>query len=427
MSEVLKNDRAWATIFAEHQVLQKIEEHGLFEITATAINQHREARLMTKFDHKANLPRLFVDNHLTILPVTRGKYVISHFDAYKEFPENSSEIIRASLPTCIQSIDYKNITSESIALNCAYVASILADFLEEENLFPTVSGRMSAGSFSFRIMNQATKKPVKLEVSNAQLEIDGGYEGNRQLAIIEAKNFISEDFLIRQLYYPFRLWRGKLTKKVTPVFLIYSNGIFTLYEYEFQDPEDYNSLLLVKHKNYSVEPLEITLDDIVNLLQRIKITRELPVPFPQADSFRRVINLCELLDEGELSKDDITLNYAFDPRQTNYYTDAGRYLGLIQKRTEEGKIVFSLTSEGQRIMRAKFKARQLLLVETILKHKAFNDVLHCYLNLQDMPSKNDVVNIMKQADLYHIKSELTFQRRASTITGWINWILDLQR
>ena len=35
---------------------------------------------------------------------------------------------------------------------------------------------------------------------------------------------------------------------------------------------------------------------------------------------------CELLNESELTKDEITSNYDFDPRQTNYYTDAGRYL-----------------------------------------------------------------------------------------------------
>ncbi len=40
---------------------------------------------MTKFDHKVNLPTVFADNGLAILPITRGDYVISSFSAYKEF------------------------------------------------------------------------------------------------------------------------------------------------------------------------------------------------------------------------------------------------------------------------------------------------------------------------------------------------------
>ena len=57
---------------------------------------------MAKFDHTINLPRIFADNELSILPVTRGDYIISHFDAYHEFETDNSLITRVSLPTYIQ-------------------------------------------------------------------------------------------------------------------------------------------------------------------------------------------------------------------------------------------------------------------------------------------------------------------------------------
>src|SRR5699024_5416148 len=151
------------------------------------------------------------------------------------------------------SIDYENITSEAIAINCAFVSGILSDFLQEDRLFPTVSGRMSSNEFSFYINNSNINKDVKVMVSNSQVEIDGGYEGKSSLALIEAKNSISDDFLIRQLYYPFRLWNDKITKTIKPIFMVYSNGIFTLYEYEFQEPNNYNSLVLIKQKNYTLK------------------------------------------------------------------------------------------------------------------------------------------------------------------------------
>ncbi len=426
-SEITKNDKAWNHLFDRYKILDNIEHHSYFEITSTQINKFREARLMTKFDHRVNLPKLFSDNNLAILPITRGSYIISKFDAYKDFEQLNAEIIMASFPDYIDSIDYENITSEAMALNCAYVSNILADFLEDEELMPTVSGRMSSDTFSFQILNTSTHSNVAVSVANSQIEIDGGYEGIRQLTLIEAKNFISDDFIIRQLYYPYRLWYNRVSKKITPLFLVYSNGIFNLYEYQFQDLHNYNSLILVKQKNYSIEAVEINLDDIINVLNKVNIIKEPEVAFPQANSFKRVINLCELLAQNEMTKDDITFNYAFDPRQTNYYTDAGRYLGLIDKQREDNEIVFSLTKEGLRIVRSKYKLRQLNFVEFILRHNVFNKSLRLYLQRGEVPSRSEIVDIMKRSNLYKVKAEDTFQRRASTIIGWVNWILDLQR
>lgn len=425
-SEITKNDRAWNNLFDKYNIMEHVEHRGFFEIKSVQINEFREARLMTKFDHSINLPKLFSDNNLAILPVTRGSYIISKFEAYKKFEQLDNEVIRASFPEYIESIDYENITSEAMAINCAYISNIIADFLDDEELLPTVSGRMSSDCFSFNIKNISSNSNVTVNVRNSQMEIDGGFEGIRQLALIEAKNFISDDFLIRQLYYPYRLWSNTISKSITPVFLVYTNGIFNLYKYKFQDPGNYNSLILVKQKNYSIEAIDITLDEIVEVLNCIQYDDEPEIAFPQADSFKRIINLCELLSQGDMTRDEITLNYAFDPRQTNYYTDAGRYLGLVEKYRENGQIFFSLTNDGKRIIRSKYKTRQLKFVETILKHKVFAESLRLYLQQTEMPARNEIVNIMRQCKLYQVEAKSTFYRRASTIASWINWILDLQ-
>lgn len=427
VNEATKNDKAWDKLFDKYNIVQTIESNGFFEITATQINEFREARLMTKFDHRINLPKLFSINKLSILPITRGSYIISKFEAYKNFEELDDQIYRVSFPEYIESIDYENITSEAMAINCAYVSNIFTDFLGDHELLPTVSGRMSSNAFSYNIKNIGTNTNFTVNVLNSQIEIDGGFEGIRSLSLVEAKNFISDDFLIRQLYYPFRLWKNNITKKVKPIFLVYSNGIFSLYEYEFQDLNNYNSLVLVKHKNYSIEAVDISLDEILAILNRAASIEEPKIAFPQADSFKRVINLCELLSEGEKSRDEITLNYAFDPRQTNYYTDAGRYLGLINKNNNNRMPIYSLSEEGQRILRLKYKARQLKFAELILKHNVFMETLKRHLKYGEMPHKSEIVTIMKASNLYNVGAESTYERRASTVTGWVNWILELQR
>lgn len=420
-----KNDLAWEKLFDKYNIMHEIENKGFFQIESKDINEFREARLATKFDHKSNLPKLFKDNNLSILPITRGSYIISSFEAYKEFSELNTEIIRISFPYYIESIDYENITSESIAINCAFISGILSDFIQDDKLLPTVSGRMSSNEFSFYINNTNINRDVMVTVSNSQIEIDGGYEGIDSLALIEAKNSISKDFLIRQLYYPFRLWNDKIVKRVIPIFMVYSNGVFTLYEYVFEDPQNYNSLVLVKQKNYTLIQDDINLNDIKDILYNINIVEEPKIPFPQADNMKRIINLCELLYNKEMTRDEITTTYDFDPRQTNYYADAGRYLGIIEKKKEDGEIVYFLTNEGKELFKVNLKKRQLKFVELILKHNVFNKTLKEYFRLGQIPSKDSIVEIMKESNLYRLSSNSTFYRRAQTIKSWINWILEL--
>ena len=145
------NDKAWKKLFDKYHIINEIKKNGQFTISANQIKEFREPRLMTKFDHKINLPTIFAENQLAILPVTRGDYVISSFSAYKEFEQPSMDIQRISIPTHIQSLMPQFLVSEAIALNCANACGILEDFLEDEALVATVNGRMSSGEFNFNI------------------------------------------------------------------------------------------------------------------------------------------------------------------------------------------------------------------------------------------------------------------------------------
>ncbi|HIU42388.1 MAG TPA: transcriptional regulator [Candidatus Egerieicola faecale] len=417
------NDAAWEILFDKYCILDEIKQHGQFIISARQIKEFREPRLMTKFDHRVNLPQIFSENELAILPISRGDYVISSFCAYQDFEIPSSNVKRISIPAHIQSLMPQFLVSEAIVLNCANACGILSDFLEDEALVPTVSGRMSSGNFAFDINTSFGNQYVK--VSNSQIEIDAAYEGIDYLSLFEAKMDLSDDFLVRQLYYPFRVWSNRVTKTVKPVFLIFSNGVFHLYQYQFDEPHNYNSLRLVKQKNYVITT-EISLADIENLLRTTPTVLEPEISFPQANSMSRIINLIELLNEKPMTKQDITSEYAFDERQTNYYTDAGRYLDLISKGwDDDGNILFQLSSFGRHIMSLAYKERQLAIVTQILKHKAFKETLKLHLQCGEMPDTETVVQIMRQSNLYHVKAGTTYERRSSTIVGWINWILSI--
>lgn len=422
-----KTDKNWIKLFEEHEIVNKINECGHFIITSNEINKFREARLMTKFDHRKNLPVLFQEYQLSILPITRGSYIISKFDAYKSLEYNGDiETIKIPFPEEIESIDVNNIYSESTALNCAYSTGMINHFLNEDITFPTVSGRMSSSNFSFYIRNMGNNKKYVIDVSNSQIEIDGGYEGRNRLMLVEAKNSVSSDFLIRQLYYPYRLWENKINKEVIPVFMTYSNDIFSFFEFKFEDPMEYNSLVIAKQKNYVISSDRIVLDDIYDIFKKAKIIQEPKISFPQANSFERVINLLEMLMEDDRDKDYLTHTLDVHHRQTNYYTSAGMYLGLIEKKIEDGLIVYFLTQEGKKIMKLKYKQKYLAMAEKILQNPTFNKAFYIYLQQGYSPNRDEIVKIMKEFNVYNVDSETTYFRRATTVRSWLEWILGLQ-
>jgi len=416
-------DRYWSTLFQRHEILRNIEEDGFYTITSTQINQVHEARLMTKFDNRANLPAIFVQNQISILPITRGTYCLGHFDAYHDVTYADIRNINFHLPDYIESIDINNLYSESACLHCAYVSGMIDDIAQETTL-PTVSGRMSAGRFGFNIRNiRGYEYPITVE--NSQLEIDGGYESQNKLIIIEAKNFSIDDFLIRQLYYPYRLWHSKIPKEIVPVFMTYSNDVFSFFIYRFSTINEYNSLELVTQRNYVVEPEPITLDDINDVLQRVSIIPEPEIPFPQADTIERIVDLLGILFENEVTSDYITNNYAFTYRQTAYYTTAAIYLGLVERGRLGLQTSYSLTPVGRHIMGLRHKQKFLSLIHMILRHEVFNRVLRRYFDTASPVSRSDIVRIMNTCPLYHINTQNTVQRRAQTVQRWIEWILDL--
>ncbi|MGB7440869.1 MAG: hypothetical protein WA919_07365 [Coleofasciculaceae cyanobacterium] len=417
-----KNDIAWEDLFEQYKILDEVSLNETFEIDSSQINEVRESRLMAKFDHSVNLPLIFRNNRLSILPISRSRYVIGKFETYCRVDYNSNiEEISTEFPDSLESIDYTNLYSESSALNCAFNAGIIDDLIGETS-FHTLSGRMSTGTFSFSIRNIIGKES-EINVINSQCEIDAGFESKNYLVLIEAKNYTVDDFLIRQLYYPYRLWKDKVTKIVVPVLMTYSNDKFSFFVYKFENDLDYNSLSLIKQKDYIIDSEEINLSDVNNIFDTVNIVNApYNVPFPQADKLERVVDLLSLLVEKNLTKDEITENYQFDVRQTSYYTDAGRYLRLIDKYRNclTKEITFSLTKEGNALLKKRPKLKYLELIRKILEHEVFYKVFELAALEGEIPDKSKIRQVMSESDLN--LSETTIERRSTTVLRWIEWI-----
>ena len=427
-SSSTKNDAAWQALFEQYGILSRIAKEGHVEIDSATINRVRESRLMTKLDHRSNLPRIFKDHDLSILPLTRGSYVIAPFQAYQDIRyRHDAKPIRIRHRFDLESLDYRNLYSESAALNYAAATGLLAEVLGEPCEL-TISGRMSSRDFGFVIRQaQHPDHLIPIQVRNAQIEIDGGYEGQTKLALIEAKNAKCEDFLIRQMYYPYRAWAGRVSKQVVPIFMTFSNDVFSFFVYEFREEGHYNSLVLLQQKHFIVAAEPINLGDIKQLAENTPGIDEPDIPFPQADDFDKVIDLLGLLMSGELSKEDIASNYDFDKRQAFYYFAAARYLGLADNvsNTDGKESKIRLTAEGRRILTLPHKDKNLAFAQAILRHRAFGEVLRFSFKTTRQPRSDEIVRIMRKCGLYGVIAESTFRRRAQTVLRWIDWILQL--
>lgn len=423
-SKLSKNDVAWLQIFDKLKIDDKVNMDGFYKIKASQIKSitGREPRLMTKFDHKSTRPIPFRKSNLSILPDTRGTYVIGKFTAYADVDYTPLHPIKKELPEHLESFDITNITSESIALNIAHASGMIDDVIgssEYVKSILTLSGRMSSSSFNYQIKVGSGKNKSKhlLEVTKSQLEIDGSYENLDKIALIEAKNRVPEDFLVRQLYYPYRLYNNiNTSKEIVPIFFTFADDIFSFHIYEFTDLMEYSSIKKSNQIDFVLnETLNITMQEIQHISKNVEYIKE-TMTVPQANDFIRVMDMLNYLEKPR-TKEETAENYKFNQRQSDYYFNALKYLGFAERKN--GK--YTLTKSGQETQKLRnSKKRNLYVIRKILEHKPFNLILKHYDSTGGHVDLDVIINIFLQ---YGVEiNEITAKRRAQSAVGWIDWI-----
>lgn len=422
-------DSKWKEIFSEHGLEAGLQESELVSIGAKTINAYRECRLMTKFDHASTLPKVFGDCGVNILPVSRSEFILGKFNAYMGIDRVAQGPIYMPMREDLVTLpaEPERITSEQTAIACAYTAGVLADFVQVESgsLVPTLSGRMSSGEFGFHIRGGGARPSHRIQVRNAQMEIDAVFEGPEAIYLVEAKNHDCKDFIARQLYYPYRYLCGMSDrgKPVVPVFMKYVNGTYSLYRFRVNALEEYDSMECIGTAAYTFVDQRITTADMDALLQ-VPVGGEPEVPFPQADTLPRVEEILGELcksDEPLSIQDIITLNLDFSPRQADYYINAGKYLGLFQKAGD--RVVYP-TSSGKRIAALPFRERKLEIAKCILSTPVFSECYHEFIQNGCCEFPADCI----ESSLLRYRPELnrtTVGRRAGTVRSWLMWITAL--
>lgn len=210
----------------------------------------KEVRILCKQDSREDRPSVFEQNNLFILPKKNGSYYIVKGEGYVDIPEIDSPITDYVSKLDFDLVSSRVGDSEMQYLDFAYANSLIRTFMNDPSLVLTIRGRKYTPSFSFSVNG------FNLDVESVQTEVDAGYEGRNSLVLVEAKNSKTTNTIIRQLYYPYRQWYENTGKNVFPLFfekrIIEGEPIYYIWQYEFTNPLDYNSIQLVKSKRFRI-------------------------------------------------------------------------------------------------------------------------------------------------------------------------------
>ncbi|MBI5562010.1 MAG: hypothetical protein HY894_04025 [Deltaproteobacteria bacterium] len=253
----MANSRSWKKIFDDYNIMKHNFENTPFLLTAEQIKRscqeftetsEKEVRILCKQDCREDRPEIFQENGLFLLPVKNGFYNIIKGEGYVDIPpvKDRTETYSSKLDFRLDST--KAGDSEMQHLDYAYATSLVRTFMDDSSLVMTIRGRKYTPVFDFYVGKQL------INVSSVQTEVDAGYEGKAQVVLTEAKNFTANNVIIRQLYYPLRQWQPHTRKKVRTLFFekARSENIYSIWEFDFHDINNYNSIQLIKSGSFNI-------------------------------------------------------------------------------------------------------------------------------------------------------------------------------
>lgn len=428
MAKAGKSGQAWELAFEKYKIEQRVRDYGYADISADEIRVFREPRLMSKIDHSHQLPGIFQQHKLNILTLSTKVFRIGQFDIFETLPtwkQPGSDVEILEFPSGLETLDHKNISGEPAVINAAFASGMLENFTNQGDLLLTTNGRMRTPEFQY-VVDTHDGKSQNISVSSAQIEIDAGYEGSKAFFIFEVKNHIAKDFNMRQLYYPFRVWKPRIQKPVRSVFLMLSNDVFDFFEYEFEDPYNFSSGTIVKQKRYMLTHTKPKESELVNHAKR-SVGKPPPETesFPQADLFERVIDLTNYILQEPRTIDDLDRDYDLDKRDRSYYYKAVRYLGLAKNSNIDGEKYLLATDLATEIFNKSHKEKYEALAKLVLGIDTIARIYLETLKQGTAPSRVWATRVL--ADSQDSKgakpiSGTTIERRAQTALAWAAWV-----
>jgi len=381
---------------------------SLHYITAQEIKDitNFEPRIMAKIDNSKDLPPIFKNNGYFLLPVRNGKFAIvkgEGFHTLEKIERERKYTSKIKFPLTMAGRSRGEMQYLDYSIN----SGALEEIINAGTLYPSIRGREFCKKFNF-IINK-----TMLQAFSVQIEVDSGLEGEHAIVLIEAKINKPIDFIIRQLFYPYRHYKIlSPNKEIIPVFFTYDfkSTTYNFWIYQFTDIFDYNSLQLKRSDSIKItKKKNIEIQDII---KKSKISRKNIIP--QANDLDKIIELVFKVEEGINDYHKVAKYFQFRERQSSYYREATEALGLLY--SEKGK--YYLTDLGKRLVSLSSGDRNIFFTELLLD---FELLSYCIEKIIE----NGFLKIGEIKSLIREKSylnETTINRRANSLIAWLRWV-----
>ncbi|WP_270978398.1 type II restriction enzyme [Campylobacter helveticus] len=249
-----KNNESWQKIYEDLKIFKHDFKKEPFYLSAEQIKlcvkdfkktSQKEVRVLCKQDSREDRPQVFIDNDLFILPIKNGEYILCKGEGYVDIPSIETKAIsyKSKLDFELKSASVGD--SEMQHLDFAYASSLIRTFMQDESL--VIRGRKYTPEFDFN-----TKLYQNIKVKSVQTEVDSGFEGREKIVLVEAKNNLTQNVIIRQLYYPLRQWSIHTQKEITTLFFEKRSDEFLIWEFIFNDIKNYNSIELKRSAKFII-------------------------------------------------------------------------------------------------------------------------------------------------------------------------------
>jgi hypothetical protein len=360
---------------------------------------------MAKMDTIEDLPQVFRDNGVFLLPINRQEYVIVKGKGYHELERIQQKPIPhpTSFPFPTSALD---VESEGIYLDYAHSCGLLSDFAGLANLHLSFRGRRTTPRFSFNVNGSP------IEVNSAQIEVDAVYENVDRIVSVEAKVGIPNSFSIRQVYYPFRTFSSN-KKPVRNFFFCFepTEKLYLLWEYEFKPESSFESIRPIQCKQY-----EVKLTDIVSVKEYQNVKPTIKLDIPQADDVNKIIQFPFRVFEGYDTSEKMVDAFGFVRRQSSYYRQAAEILGLVKLHRNR----YKLTDIGEQYLKLYEKDKANFVCKLLLEFPIMHEIfLQISIDRDKAFDKHDIIELLRQKS--HLTGS-TLGRRAQTIISWFKWI-----
>ncbi len=378
-----------------------------------------ELRLMAKIDCAASLPVALRRHGYFVLPVKNGEYVLVRGNGYhvlEKFSEPPT-IFRPQLDFELETLGVGD--SESQHIDYCFNVGLIEGFATSRGLRQTIRGRKRMPAIQFHVGRVG---PVQVK-AGVQVEVDLGCEGRAEVVLIEAKVGDPEDFIVRQLFYPYRKWRLEIPqKRIRPWFFcsleVAGKRLYRFWEYEFANDDQYQSLRLTRGQSFLIEPKKtrLTVDELLHA-HGVRHSHSQTWDVPQADSFWRVAEIPLLVEQGINSSAKLAVHYGFDPRQSSYYRQAAEFLGLV---SQEPDFTYVLTDLGREYVGRPADERRQLLAGLLARFPPMRAALELLARGgQREITRVEIAALLERHASIHAS---TPARRASTILAWLRWL-----